>query len=168
MAEEAPKSDVRFRPFRAAAWAGYLVVATVFSILITVSVVRSVFAMTPPRLPAAEPWPVRTCVEKARGLFDDLERHRQQLLETPTVGRADLDWNGYRTAWLERFNQAECHCRDEAMRKAYAHLEQTLDLYTTSAVQLAGEVGPTVDGLRNELAEAEKSAPPQRDGKTTE
>lgn len=148
--------DPRFRPFRAFAWATYLVVATVFSLLVTVSVVRSVWRMTPPELPPAPEWSAGDCVRTAKALFDELESQRRRLTDGATVRRADADWLEFRSEWLGRYRQSEAHCHEPKARAAFVRLEEVLDLYTTGAVQLAGEMGPTLDAFRAALDAAQK------------
>jgi len=151
--------DPRFRPFRAAAWAVYLVVAVGFSALIVFSVFRSVIAMSPER-PAARGQALSPaeCVEAARGLLERLDAQRRAFSD-PDARKADQRFLEFRTGWLsdKRALEARCALEDPGRRKlarAFGELEQLLDHTTTSSVQFAGAVAPTLEALRTELNEA--------------
>ena len=83
MAEPSAK-DARYRPFRIASYAFYLIVTVVFSVAITVNVVRSTLAMTPDRPPpSTELMTPSECLTTARslwsepfGLWHPLQRNR--------------------------------------------------------------------------------------------
>lgn len=161
---DADTKDPRFRPFRVAAYLTYIVVVVVFSSLIIFSVVRSVLAMTPPRLPPSETTlTVAECLDKAEALWRELEARRKGLGDHASARLADADWPGFRLQWLERHRQAESVCALEskqrvALREVFAHLEKAMDLHTTHAVQYAGEIGPTVDAMRAAMNQARKDA----------
>ncbi|MEW6430964.1 MAG: hypothetical protein AB1730_05590 [Myxococcota bacterium] len=151
--------DPRFRPFRTAAWGLYLVVAVGFSSLVVYSVFRSVVAMTPKR-PAAsgQALPVPECVAQARALLDRLDAQRRDFSQ-PAATRADQRFLGFRDGWLKdkRALEARCGLEDpgrEKLTEAFDELERLLDLYTTSSVQYAGAVAPTLESLRERLDEA--------------
>jgi hypothetical protein len=138
----------------------YLAVVSLFCILITASVVRSVRAMSPRREP------VRTatldedaCAGRAGELFEELEEHRRTLSGlTPATG-SDARWMSFRVEWLDRVRQAERSCGVDAPDRGdlgalFRQLEHLEDLYTTSAVQYSGEVGPTLDRFHRMLTRA--------------
>jgi hypothetical protein len=135
----------------------YLVVVGVFVGLVVVSVVRSVRLMTPPRqTPWASPSPVGACVQRAEGLFRELEQQRNQVWLVDRAQRADAEWVAFRRGWLQRFRVVEAQCaangrNRKALRPLFARLETLLDLYTTHAVQYAGEMGGAIDAFRAEL-----------------
>ena len=158
MARTAPARDPRYRPFRVAVLSVYLVVVSLFCILITASVARSVQAMSPRREP------VRTatlapeaCADRASELLDELEGHRRSLTGISGVSQADARWMAFRTEWLDRLRQAERSCGVDAPERKelaglFRQLEHLEDLYTTSAVQYSGEVGPALERFRSMLA----------------
>lgn len=156
--------DPRFRPYRVAAYLAYLVVVTIFSMLIIVSVVRSVFAMTPPHLPpAAITLTVRECLDRADVLFGELEARRREMADTVSAREADARWLAFRLEWLKRHREAESACALEsqqrpALKSVFGHLERAMDLYTTHAVQYQGEVVPTVEALRKAREQARLDA----------
>lgn len=161
----ASDDNARYRPFRGAAWGLYLLVAVTFSVAITINVVRSTLAMTPERPP-----PPTTllssdeCVAAARALWSELDLHRNSLSDPPDAGsvrRVDVDWTQFRIEWLTRHNEAASRCSGDGpdrllLKKIFKELDAVMDLYTTNAVQFAGEVGPTLDALRADLKTAEK------------
>jgi len=149
------------RPFRVATYAVYFVLISIFSVLVIVSVVRSVLAMTPPRQePAAQPLAMTACVQSAGALWEELERARLDIINTHGDARqTDLRWMAFRTQWLQRFRALEGSCAVQArdrdtLKPLFRKLENVLDLYTTHAVQFAGEVGGAVESLRAELRKA--------------
>lgn len=161
MAAENPK-DPRYRPFRAAMWALYLTVAVGFSLLVTVSVYTSVREMTPsfPQT-VGRPLSAADCVTEARTLFAELEARRQGLASEPRPTESDLAWTKFRVEWLNRERGLEARCSPkeqgrEKLEAMFARLNRVLDLYTTSAVQFAGALGPSVEELRQSFDEAAK------------
>ena len=165
MARDAPpRADPRYRPFRIAAYALYLAVVGLFSLLITVSVVRSVLAMTPRREPVhTATLDVESCVGRASSLFEEMEERRRAITAAPAVSRAASSWTAWRVEWLNRVRQAESSCGvgmpdRAALGRIFSQLEHLEDLYTTSAVQTSGEIGPALDRFRRDL-EAARRAP---------
>jgi hypothetical protein len=160
MARPAPVRDPRYRPFRMAVLGVYLVVVSLFCILITASVARSVLAMSPRREP------VRTaalgpsaCVERASALLDEMEARRRALTGITPASRADTSWMAFRVEWLDRLRQSERSCGVDApdrkeIAALFRQLEHLEDLYTTSAVQYSGEIGPALDRFHRMVAEA--------------
>jgi hypothetical protein len=160
MARPALARDPRYRPFRVAVIGVYLVVVSVFCILITASVFRSVRAMSPRREP------VRTatlsqeaCVDRASALLDEMEARRRALTGITPASRADTSWMSFRVEWLERLRQAESSCGVDAPERKelgalFRNLEHLEDLYTTSAVQYSGEIGPALDSFHRMVARA--------------
>jgi hypothetical protein len=159
MARPTPVRDPRYRPFRMAVLGVYLVVVSLFCVLITASVARSVQAMSPRREP------VRTaklapeaCVERASALLDEMEARRRALTGITPASRADTSWMSFRVEWLERLRQSERSCGVDApdrkeIAKLFRQLEHLEDLYTTSAVQYSGEIGPALDRFHRMVAE---------------
>lgn len=150
-----PAKDPRFRPFRAASWALYLVVSVGFSSLIVVSVYWSVLRMTPER-PAGvtERYGEQECVDRSRALFDELEQQRRAQSEGPDTRRGDQRFLKFRVEWLGRKVALEARCAPEErprLKPIFASLDRLLDLYTTGSVQFSGTTGPTIDALRKQL-----------------
>src|SRR5262249_51169454 len=125
---------------------------------ISVSVIRSVLAMTPDHRSATTPtMSAGECLEKARELWTDLDDHRKAMSAQIEVRRGGADlWSQFRVGWLKRHRAAEEACAvdlpgRENLKAVFKRLDQTMDLYTTHATQYAGEVGPTVDALKAAL-----------------
>ena len=159
-----PKSDARdprFRPYRIAMYALYLAAVGFISILIIISVVRSVIAMSPGRREESlQSLTVRECLDQARSLWTQLDAQREKLTNQPKARDADEAWLRFRVKWLERKRELESKCglrskERERLRDAFGQLERAMDLYTVHATQYAGEIGQVVDGLRESLEEAE-------------
>jgi hypothetical protein len=73
----------------------------------------------------------------------------------------DQEWTRFRGEWLAKFREDESKCalRSQArlpLRAGYARLEDLQDLYTTHAVQFAGEVGGAVDAFREAVQTAKQ------------
>jgi len=159
-----PDANAKYRPYRGLAYGLYLVVAVTFSLAITINVVRSTLAMTPaPPPPSTVQLSADECVKIARALWTELDQRRNGLSDPPDAGsvrRVDVDWTHFRIQWLTRHNEAASRCAGEGPERAqvkriFKGLDAVMDLYTTNAVQFAGEVGPTLDALRKDLKEAE-------------
>src|SRR6185295_12390785 len=155
-------NDPRYRPFRIGAYALYLVVVSAASLLIIKSVVSSVIRMTPGRKPPAEQTlTVAECLQRAEALFQELESERAKVAASVPAAHSDLTWEQFRVGWIERYRDAEARCALESrsrgsLREVYDRLSRVMDLFTTSAVQYAGETGGAVDALRESLAAARK------------
>ncbi|MGQ0507205.1 MAG: hypothetical protein ACT4TC_18000 [Myxococcaceae bacterium] len=166
---KAPKpenaKDPRYRPFRVAMYTIYIALCGVFSVLITVSVIRSVGEMTPPR--TSDPTvtlSVKECVQGAEKLWDELDAQRKALTQNRPAASADDNWTGFRVNWLHELRNLEARCATASHARAplvpvFKNLEQVMDRYTTHAVQYAGEVGSAVDAVRDSLDTARQALP---------
>jgi hypothetical protein len=162
----APKSDPgdpRFRNFRIAMYAFYVAVVGVFSTFVSISVVRSVVAMSPRAVgsPGALLSP-RQCVAEAETLWRLLEDERKEFTRSQPARSVDEEFSRFRVEWLRRFRELEGRCVANAPERqplgdVFRRLERVQDLYTTHAVQYAGEVGPAVDALLAAMARARES-----------
>ena len=155
--------DPRFRPFRAAAYAIYLVVVSIFSVGIVISVFKSVVAMSP-RRPAEVPgiFTPRECVEQLDGLWARLEEERRDFTRTQPAKGVDEEFTRFRVEWMRDFRQLEGKCALDArarrpLKTAFRRLEQVADGYTIHATQYAGEVGPLVDRFIKSLDAARRN-----------
>jgi hypothetical protein len=156
--------DPRFRNYRIAAYAVYLLIVCTFCLAVIVSVARSVRAMTPARRASSETTlTVRECLQRAEALWTELEMHRKDLANPRRNKTQEVDgeWSQFRVDWVDRFRILEAECAvesraRESLAKAFHQLDRVMDLYTTHAVQYAGEVGPAVDGLHEALNEAKR------------
>jgi hypothetical protein len=155
--------DVRFRPFRLAAFATYMVAVVAFSSLVIVSVVGSVLRMTPSHRPAAETTlSTRECAQIAERLWRELDDERRALSTRNPVQGSDHEWTRFRVAWLGRLRDAESRCGADSrsrpgLSSVFRRLDRLMDLYTTHAVQYAGEIGPSVDTLNEQLERLRRS-----------
>jgi hypothetical protein len=163
--------DARYRPFRAAAWIGYVGLVTLFGLTVTVGVTRSVFRMTPSRpTPSPTPLGVSECFERERQLWAELDAQRRALSSAPEVRKVDVEWTAWRQGWVTRQREAEADCAvdqpgREELKTVFAKLTKLMDLYTTHAVQFAGEIGPTLDALKATLRPAGPSPHPTDSGR---
>ncbi|HEX8822924.1 MAG TPA: hypothetical protein VF794_23555 [Archangium sp.] len=163
MSEPDPRKDPRYRPFRAAAYGLYIAVVVAFCLAITISVTRSVAAMTPEKKPLSEPvLSYRECLDAADELWSRLESERERLVRTTPASKVDRQWMDFRTTWFQRLREREAQCalgsRDRVdLKEVYLQLEKVADLYTIHAVQYAGEVGSVVDALHGAFSTARKN-----------
>jgi hypothetical protein len=165
MADKAA-GDARYRPFRAAAWITYVALTTLFGLTVTLGVTRSVFRMTPERpKPSPNPIAVSECFERERQLWTELDAQRKALTSAQEVRKVDAEWTAFRVGWVTRQREAEAACAPdqpgrEELRPVFTKLNKLMDLYTTHAVQFAGEVGPTLDALKESLRPADSTPRP--------
>lgn len=162
MAQTSPR-DPRFRPFRAAAYAVYLVLVVGFCSLLIYSVITSVRRKSPAALPASEQvLSVRECVEKAQALFTQLESEREGFVRRGPAQETEARWGGFRDAWMAEFRTLESRCAPQGtrsrpgLRPIFEQLERLQDRYATHATQFAATLGDEIDVLRALLAEARK------------
>lgn len=156
-----PTSDPRFRPFRGASWALYLVVAIGYSSLVIYSVTKSVFEMSPGRPSSSTTKPIGECVGRARASFETLETERRRLGVDHAVD-ADQRWLVFRTGWMRDVRQleAECDLDDSSrveLKRTFDLLERVMDLATVQATQVSGQLGPALDEVRASLTALEAS-----------
>ncbi|HYO54558.1 hypothetical protein [Archangium sp.] len=163
MSEPDPRKEPRYRPFRAAAYGLYIAVVSAFCLAITISVTRSVAAMTPEKKPPAEQvQSYRECLDAADALWSQLESEREKLVRISPARAVDRHWLEFRTTWLQRLRDSESRCalgsRDRtSLKEVFRRLEEVQDLYSIHAVQYAGEVGGVVDALRGAFSTARKN-----------
>lgn len=160
MAAAPPNPNARYRPFRAAAWGLYLVVAVGYSSLVIYSVTKSVFEMSPARPTTVASKNLTACVTGLRGSFDALEQERRRLGAEHAVD-ADQRWLGFRNGWMREVRQLEAECDlDEPSRAelktTFEMLERVMDLATVQATQVAGQLGPSLDETRAHLEALER------------
>lgn len=160
-----PSKDPRYRPFRVAVYAVYFGFATVFCVLVLISVLRSIDAMTPDPQPARAPtYTVEACLGGAEALFDELEQARKALGDGGSARRAGERWTDFRVQWLTRMRILEAHCAIESperpgMGPVFRDLRRLAEAYSTHAVQYAGEVGRLVDRLHRRIETARRGPP---------
>lgn len=152
---EDPK-DVRFRPFRRAVFGVYFVVVGLFGLVVIVSISRSLKTMSPRPVPTSASVPVEQCEHEAREMWRELEHQRKALGETPPAVEVDERWTEFRTTWMQRFRASQAHCALDAsdrveLQTTFGLVLKLMDLYTTHAVQFAGEIGPSLDKLDTRL-----------------
>lgn len=162
MAEE--RKDPRFRPFRALSWGVYLFVTVGFCFVIIYNVLSSAATMTPRRVGEAKEQRAEVeCRSGLMTLFADMDSQRQALAAARPVRSVDLQWTKFRLPWLEQLRDLESHCTkaqgaSPELAKAFVRLDKLMDLYTTHAVQFAGEVGPTLDAYVSAVGAPDASA----------
>ena len=144
-------------------YAIHIAAAAVFCTFVSISVIRSVVEMSPRAvgspgalLPAGE------CVAEAESLWRLLEEERKEFTRSQPARSVDEEFSRFRVEWLRRFRELEGRCMGDSperrpLRNVFRRLERVQDLYTTHAVQYAGEVGPAVDALLAAMAQARQS-----------
>ncbi len=154
--------DARYRPFRVAAYAVYLIVVALFSTLLIISVIRSILSMTPaPEAPKGPIFSVRECANRADRLWEELDEQRKALSNYPRRRAMDEQWSQFRIRWLQQLHEVEAACATQSrsrhdLKKGFELLEQLQDLYATHAVQFAGEIGRTLEEFRTALESAQR------------
>ena len=144
-------------------YAVYVAVAGIFCVFVGISVIRSVIEMSPRAVgrPGAL-LPAHQCVAEAEALWRILDEERKEFTRSQPARRVDEEFSHFRVDWLRRFRELEGRCvvaapERRSLREVFARLERVMDLYTTHAVQYAGEVGPAVDALLAEFAKARQA-----------
>jgi hypothetical protein len=129
-----------------------------FCLFITWNVIRSVMQMTPSMPPEPQQLvSVRECADRGQKLWRALEAARRSLSEaTGNVRDAHESWAVFRNEWVQnlRIAQAECgihHKERQSLRVVFSDLEELENLYTTHAVQYAGELGPALKRFHQDL-----------------
>ena len=144
-------------------YALYVAVVAAFSALVGISVVRSVVQMSPRAHQASgDLLPVAHCVSEAESLWRALDDERKEFTRSQPARSVDEEFSHFRVEWLRRLRDLQGRCVADAperrpLREVFRRLEQVQDLYTTHAVQYAGEVGPAVDALLAAMARAREA-----------
>jgi hypothetical protein len=144
-------------------YALYVAVVAAFSALVGISVVRSVVQMSPRAHRASgDPLPVSHCVSESEALWRALDDERKEFTRSQPARSVDEEFSHFRVEWLRRLRDLQGRCVADAperrpLREVFRRLEQVQDLYTTHAVQYAGEVGPAVDALLAAMARAREA-----------
>jgi hypothetical protein len=144
-------------------YAVYVAVVAAFSTLVGVSVIRSVVEMSPrTSRVAGDLLSVPRCLSEAEALWHALDDERKQFTRSQPARSVDEEFSRFRVEWLRRLRDLEGRCVTGAperrpLRDVFRRLEQVQDLYTTHAVQYAGEVGPAVDALLAAMARAREA-----------
>ncbi len=159
----APPSDQQLRPYRAVSWLAYLVMAVGFSSLVIFSVTKSVFSMTPARPGQVEALTEAQCADRLRALFVELDTERKAMGDTTARG-ADQRWLTFRNGWVGRSAtlEAQCQLSDPArqpLKRAFALLNEVMDLSTIQSAQFEAQMGPSLDELRAQLEALQPKAP---------
>lgn len=155
----------RYLPFRRLVWALYFGFAGLFSLLVIVGVVSSTLKMMPPAPPTApQALSFHTCVARAQADFLALDAQRQELSRVGTALHAEVSWSEFRLRWLTRLRSEEASCKLDdpsrtELKALFQRLEHVENLYTTAATQYAGEIGPSVDLLRQDLQRLAAASP---------
>jgi hypothetical protein len=155
--------DPRFRPYRVLVLSVYLLVVGAFSLTVVVCTFKSVLEMTPVQPSRVEGLlPVRECVDGASRMWLQLDDRRKGLTGITPARTADADWTRFRVQWLRELREMEARCaHDSADRREleaiFKRLEKLQNLYMTSAVQYAGEIGPSVDALQADIRRVQGS-----------
>lgn len=141
-------------------YTAYLILVTAFCGLLIYSLMGSVRLMSPARLPASEAvLTLRECVERAQGLFTQLESEREGFLRGGTARDVDRRWVTFRVKWLKDLRDAEARCAPAGsrsrptLRALYDRLERLQDLYATHATQFSSALGPEVELFRAQVSE---------------
>lgn len=164
MAKGSDPKDPRFTRFRRGAYGVYIVVVSVFSGLIVFSIFRSVLQMSPrPPAEVEQTLTTRECVDGAEALWRKLDDKRKAFTAERPAEQVDADFSKFRTAWIKNLRDLQAKCAVESrtrgeLRTLFRRLDKLSSLYTTHAVQFAGEVGPEVDRLQESFAAARKEA----------
>ncbi len=153
MTQRDPK-DPRFKVARRVTLGIYLAFSVTFCCLVIYSVVTSVLAMSPSSPPQGELLAEAQCLADLRSLYLELDERRKKASEGSDVAHADQRFLSFRLDWLNRLRALEAGCGLDSRRElkdTFSRLEHVLDLYTTTSVQFAGQVGPAVDELKGRL-----------------
>lgn len=159
-----PSKDPRFRSFRGVTYAVYLLAVTVFCVLVLISVLRSIDAMSPEKLPErSPPLTVTECVDGAGTLYRELDEARREMGGSEAATKAAARWGDFRVAWLTRMRELEASCATSSkgrpgLAPVFRQLKKLMEVHTTHAVQYSGEVGPAVVKLHRLMGEARLDA----------
>lgn len=164
MATANDPKDPRFSRFRLGAYVFYILVVSVFCVLLIISVFRSVKEMTPKA--AARSTAVldmRQCLDGAHGLWLRLDDRRKAFTATHPAKKVGQGFTDFRVQWLRELRSLQANCAvgapgHERLRELFERLERVENLYMTHAVQYAGEIGPAIDKLDETFAQLRREA----------
>ncbi len=135
----------------------YIVIVVAFCSTLAWSTFKSLLDMSPKRPAEVEQLlTVNECIDEVEKLWVRLDDERKGLTRDRPARAADEAWSRFRVEWLRDLRVLEARCAVESrsrtnLRPLFERLDSLQDLYMTHAVQYAGEVGPAVDKLQDEI-----------------
>src|SRR5687767_1862193 len=118
----------------------YIAVVTVFSVMLSISVIGSVIRMSPRAAQAPDAMLVTSeCVGQAEALWRELDSERRAFTQSQPARAVDEKFSQFRVEWLQKLRRLESRCSGESagrksLQMVFRRLDQVLDLYTTHAV----------------------------------
>ncbi|MCL2178435.1 MAG: hypothetical protein FWC28_06855 [Proteobacteria bacterium] len=124
----------------------HLLVASLFCVLITVSVIKSVATMTPRRIPVAQAQSVDDCQKQAWLLWEGLERERQNWV-LPELKTAN-NWMEYRADWMTQLEKLQKSCADSESQKLFKALRKLMGIYSKHMTAFVKDLTPALKPLQ--------------------
>jgi hypothetical protein len=124
----------------------HLFIASLFCLLVSISVIRSVATMTPQRTYAQS---IDDCREQGWLLWESLEKERKNLV-FPELKTAN-DWTEYRAHWITQLEMLQKSCSEPESQKLFKTLRKLMEVYNihmTAFVQDLALVVPTMKSLQ--------------------
>jgi hypothetical protein len=132
--------------FRRALIGLHLLVASLFCLLVAISVIKSVATMTPKRRLVAPSQGVDDCQKQAWLLWKNLEEERQNWV-LPELKTAN-NWMEYRAQWITQLEILQKSCSNSESQKLFRTLRRLMDIYSHHMTAFAQELAPAIKSLQ--------------------
>ncbi|MCL2011188.1 MAG: hypothetical protein FWG75_00105 [Cystobacterineae bacterium] len=124
----------------------HLLVASLFCLLVAMSVVKSVAAMTPKRTWVAGAQSVDDCQKQGWLLLESLEKERQNWV-FPELKTAN-NWMEYRAEWMTQLERLQKSCEDAESQKLFEMLRKLMAIYSIHMMAFVQELAPAIKPLQ--------------------
>jgi len=121
----------------------HLFVASVFCLLVAVSVIKSVATMTPKRTYAQS---IDDCRKQGWLLWESLEEERKNLV-FPELKTAN-NWMEYRAHWITQLEVLQKSCADLESQKLFKTLRRLMEIYSVHMTAFVQELAPAMKSLQ--------------------
>jgi hypothetical protein len=129
----------------------YLFIASLFSLLVAVSVIKSVATMTPKRTLVAPTQSMDDCRKQGWLLWESLEEERKSFV-SPELKTAN-NWMEYRAHWITQLEALQKGCADLESQKLFQALRKLMEVYSKHMTSFAQELVPAMKLLQHQEAE---------------
>jgi hypothetical protein len=123
-----------------------LFIASLFCLLVAISVVKSVATMTPQRTFVAQTQSMDDCRKQGWLLLEDLEEERRQFV-FPELKTAN-NWMEYRARWITQLERLQKGCADSESQKLFKTLRRLMEVYSLHMTAFAQELAPAMKPLQ--------------------
>ena len=129
----------------------HLFIASLFCLLVAISVVKSVATMTPKRTQVSQAQSMDDCRKQSGLLLEDLEEERKNFV-FPELKTAN-NWMEYRAQWITQLEVLQKSCADAESQKQFQTLRKLMEVYSKHMTSFAQELASAMKSLHLQEAD---------------